>query len=68
MLLVVLGCGVDIAGSLPMERPVVCVEMASGHVRCGERVYAPVGGLETRQLQEGTRPPKEGHKEEEEEP
>jgi metal transporter CNNM len=65
MLLVVLGCGVDSAGSLPTERPVVCVEMVSGHVRCGERVYAPVGGLEARQLQERTRPPKEGPEEEE---
>lgn len=65
MFLVVLGCGVDSAGSLPVERPVACVEMTSGHVRCGERVYAPVGGLEARQLQEGARPPKEGPDEDE---
>ena len=50
--LLLLGSTVYSAWGLPMERPVACVELATGHVRCGERVYAPMAGL--RRLQETT--------------
>eukprot|EP01044_Picomonas_judraskeda_P034318 COSAG03_NODE_14172_length_474_cov_0.680000_1_plen_74_part_10 len=50
--LLLLGSTVYSAWGLPMERPVACVELATGHFRCGERVSAPIAVF--RRLQETT--------------
>jgi hypothetical protein len=60
------------ASAVPLERPIACVELATGHVRCGERLYAPLtpaslGGARALQAAdaEGGRAPKDPEEEHE---